>query len=97
MSNSAHAQIRINIKCLSLNARDLQIATNDYPAPHDVPEGVVPVSGEPICPATAYVTDGSGVVEAVGEKVTLFQVGDRVAPVFPQSHYYVSLTSVPLG
>jgi hypothetical protein len=38
-------QIIINIKALSLNARDLQIVTNDYPAPHAVPERVVPVSG----------------------------------------------------
>jgi len=39
-------QIQIRIKCLSLNARDLQIVTSDYPAPHRVPEGVIPVSGE---------------------------------------------------
>ncbi|KAK1925992.1 putative alcohol dehydrogenase [Papiliotrema laurentii] len=68
--------IIINIKALSLNARDLQIVTNDYPAPHAVPERVVPVS------------DGSGVVVAVGSAVTLFKVGDRVAPVFPQGHHH---------
>lgn len=38
-------QIRINMEYLSLNARDLQIVTNDYPAPHSVPQDVVPVSG----------------------------------------------------
>ncbi|GFZ49308.1 hypothetical protein JCM24511_07428 [Saitozyma sp. JCM 24511] len=68
--------IRINMKYLSLNARDLQIVTNDYPAPHSVPQDVVPVS------------DGCGIVEAVGHDVTLFKVGDKVAPVFPQGHHY---------
>ncbi|KAK8870130.1 hypothetical protein IAR55_000700 [Kwoniella newhampshirensis] len=68
--------IRINIKYLSLNARDLQIVTNDYPAPHSVPQDVVPVS------------DGCGIVEAVGSDVTLFKVGDKVAPVFPQGHHF---------
>lgn len=33
--------------------------------------------------------DGSGVVESVGDEVTLFKVGDRVAPVFPQGHDFV--------
>jgi threonine dehydrogenase-like Zn-dependent dehydrogenase len=42
----SRTDIRINIKAVSLNARDLQIVTGVYPAPHDVPEGVVPVSGE---------------------------------------------------
>jgi NADPH:quinone reductase-like Zn-dependent oxidoreductase len=28
-------------------------------------------------------------VEAVGEDVTLFKVGDRVAPVFPQGYHFV--------
>ncbi|WVR06228.1 hypothetical protein IAU60_003258 [Kwoniella sp. DSM 27419] len=68
--------ILVRIKALSLNARDIQIAKNDYPAPHAVPEGVVPVS------------DGAGIVEAVGSDVTEFKVGDRIAPVFPQGHYY---------
>jgi NADPH:quinone reductase-like Zn-dependent oxidoreductase len=89
-TGEADDQIRINIKCLSLNARDLQIATNDYPAPHDVPKGVIPVSGRSN-EHTRLTLDGSGVVEAVGEEVTLFKVGDRVAPVFPQGHDYVSI------
>ncbi|ORY35335.1 putative alcohol dehydrogenase [Naematelia encephala] len=68
--------IRINIKALSLNARDLQIINNNYPAPHVVPQDCVPVS------------DGCGIVEAVGSEVTAFKVGDRVAPVFPQGHHW---------
>lgn len=40
--------------------------------------------------------DGSGVVESVGDEVTLFKVGDRVAPVFPQGHDHVSnMSSLP--
>lgn len=45
LASQADWQIRINIKAFSLNARDLQIATGCYPAPHDVPENVVPISG----------------------------------------------------
>jgi len=92
LGGEADDKIRINIKCLSLNARDLQIATNDYPAPHDVPKGVVPVSGRSNI-LMRLIVDGSGIVEAVGEAVTLFKVGDRVAPVFPQGHDYVSIES----
>jgi hypothetical protein len=38
-------QIRIKIKALSLNARDIQILNDEYPAPHAIPENVVPISG----------------------------------------------------
>jgi NADPH:quinone reductase-like Zn-dependent oxidoreductase len=36
-------------------------------------------------------SDGCGVVEAIGDSVASVKVGDRVAPVFPQGHHYVSL------
>ncbi|WVQ94031.1 hypothetical protein IAU59_001109 [Kwoniella sp. CBS 9459] len=68
--------IRIRIKALSLNARDIQIVKNEYPAPHDVPQDCVPIS------------DGCGIVEAVGDEVTLFKIGDQVSPVFPQGHHH---------
>ncbi|OCF36059.1 alcohol dehydrogenase [Kwoniella heveanensis CBS 569] len=71
--------IRIKIKALSLNARDIQIVKNEYPAPHDVPQDCVPIS------------DGCGIVEAVGDAVTLFKVGDQVSPVFPQGYHHVNL------
>ena len=67
----------IRIKAISLNARDLQIAQDDYPAPHAIPEGVVPVS------------DGSGDVVAVGDQVDRFKVGDRVSPVVFTGHHHV--------
>ncbi|WOO79479.1 Zinc-type alcohol dehydrogenase-like protein [Vanrija pseudolonga] len=68
--------ILIRIKAIALNSRDLQVATGLYPAQHPIPDNVVPVS------------DGCGIVQAVGPAVTLFKVGDRVAPVFPQGHYF---------
>ncbi|KIR67077.1 alcohol dehydrogenase [Cryptococcus bacillisporus CA1873] len=81
-------EILINIKALSLNARDLQIATNQYPAPHPIPDGIVPVS------------DASGEVVAVGDDVTDFKVGDRVTPIIFQGHHQdedVTLDSMNRG
>ena len=43
---SSPTQILIRIKAVSLNARDIQIATDGYPAPHAIPDDLVPVSGE---------------------------------------------------
>jgi threonine dehydrogenase-like Zn-dependent dehydrogenase len=43
-----------------------------------------------VCTSGLQALDGCGIVEAVGEAVTLFKVGDKVCPVFPQGHHYVS-------
>jgi NADPH:quinone reductase-like Zn-dependent oxidoreductase len=56
------------VKASSLNARDLMIANGTYPVP--APSGRVPLS------------DGAGVVEAVGDNVSRFRVGDRVVNSF---------------
>ncbi|KAK4700737.1 hypothetical protein P7C70_g5507, partial [Phenoliferia sp. Uapishka_3] len=66
----------LRMKAISLNARDIQICTDAYPAPHAVPDNLVPVS------------DGAGEVVQVGEKVRLYKVGDKAFPVFPQGHHF---------
>ncbi|KAM0749310.1 alcohol dehydrogenase [Meredithblackwellia eburnea MCA 4105] len=70
------SQIVMRIKAVSLNARDIQIATNTYPAPHEVPDKLVPVS------------DGAGEVVQVGSGVKNFVVGDKACPLFPQGHHF---------
>ena len=62
-------EVRVRVHAVSLNFRDLMIASGRYGAP-----GVVP----PIIPAS----DAAGVVEAVGAGVTRWRVGDRVTNTF---------------
>ena len=65
-------QVAIRVRAASLNYRDLLIATGRYfnwPTPREL----VPLS------------DGAGEVAAVGEGVTRFKVGDRVAGCFAQA------------
>ena len=63
-------KVRVRLRAASLNYRDLSIAWGTYPGQQDAP--VIPLS------------DGAGVVEAVGEGVTHFDEGDRVVNTFSQ-------------
>ncbi|KAH7125022.1 hypothetical protein B0J13DRAFT_647173 [Dactylonectria estremocensis] len=64
--------VLVQIHAVSLNFRDLIIARGLYPFPHQ--DNLVPLS------------DGAGVVVAVGSTVSRFQIGDRVATLFHQDH-----------
>ncbi|KAF2143669.1 uncharacterized protein K452DRAFT_267952 [Aplosporella prunicola CBS 121167] len=64
--------VLVKLHAASLNFRDLAIPKGMYPFP--VRDGVVPTS------------DGAGEVVAVGERVSRFKVGDKVATLFNQSH-----------
>lgn len=61
-------EVRVRIRAVSLNYRDLMFARGAYLSSNT--EAVIPCS------------DGAGEVTAVGEKVTRFRVGDRVASAF---------------
>ncbi|KAF4457439.1 alcohol dehydrogenase [Fusarium albosuccineum] len=69
--------ILVQIHAASLNFRDLLLAKGMYPFPRK--EKPVPLS------------DGAGVVVAIGPRVTRFQVGDQVATLFHQDHLAGSL------
>lgn len=62
----AKGEIRVAIKASSLNFHDLMVAT-----------GAMPVEDSRI-----LLSDGAGIVEAVGEGVTEFRVGDAVVSTF---------------
>ncbi|MBB4684282.1 zinc-dependent alcohol dehydrogenase family protein [Amycolatopsis jiangsuensis] len=70
----AAGQLTVRVRASSLNARDLPITTGRYSRP--VPPGRVPLS------------DGAGVVEAVGDGVTRFRTGDRVLSSFHPNWIY---------
>lgn len=61
-------EIQVNVKAVSLNYRDIALKNGAYPFPAKT--GVIPVS------------DGAGVVTAVGPKTHRFKVGDKVMPNF---------------
>lgn len=63
-------QIAVRMAAAALNSRDMQVITERY----------LPNQRLPIVPCT----DGAGTVTALGEGVTRFAVGDRVAPTFAQ-------------
>ncbi|KAF5598139.1 hypothetical protein FPANT_3903 [Fusarium pseudoanthophilum] len=71
-------QILVRIKAVSLNWRDGIVAIGTYPFPG--PDALVPGS------------DGAGIVEAVGDGVTEWKVGDRVVANFTQEHIAGRLT-----
>jgi NADPH:quinone reductase-like Zn-dependent oxidoreductase len=65
-------EVLVRMRAVSLNYRDLLMVGGIY--------GRGPTQGGAIIP----FSDGCGVVEAIGEGVTRFQVGDRVATMFFQ-------------
>src|SRR6202012_5599820 len=65
-------QCLLRIEAVSLNYRDIAIATGRYPLP--LKGTFVPCS------------DGAGQIVAAGPEVTDFQVGDKVCMLFMQAH-----------
>ncbi|UXI69861.1 zinc-dependent alcohol dehydrogenase family protein [Tahibacter amnicola] len=61
-------EVRVRMRAVSLNYRDLMIAQGHFPVPGDAP--LIPAS------------DGAGEVIAVGAGVSRFKPGDRVATAF---------------
>lgn len=66
-------EILVRVRAISLNFRDLVILTENY----------FPAQRVPYIPCS----DACGEVVAIGEEVTRFKVGDRVAPTYTQGWY----------
>ncbi len=67
-----YGQVRVKMRAASLNYRDLMIVAGTYAPNQTKPAGLIPLS------------DGAGEVIDVGQGVTGFKVGDRVASLFFQ-------------
>ncbi|KAH8431485.1 zinc-dependent alcohol dehydrogenase family protein [Aspergillus melleus] len=67
-------EVLIRIRSVALNSRDLQVATNTYPA--DTKNDLIPCS------------DGAGDIVAVGSDVKDLKEGDRVVISFDPMHLY---------
>lgn len=65
-------QVRVQMEAAALNYRDLMVARGTYPGPR---------SDTPVIP----LSDGAGVVDAVGDGVARFEPGDRVTNTFSQA------------
>jgi NADPH:quinone reductase-like Zn-dependent oxidoreductase len=75
-------QVLIRVRAVSLNYRDLLIV-----------KGLYPGKSLPLIP----MSDGAGEVVAVGERVTRFKTGDRVAGIFMQSWIIGAMTAADKG
>lgn len=67
-----YGQVRVALKAMSLNARDLMVANGQSPMP--VAEDLIPLS------------DGAGLVAEIGDGVDRVTVGDRVVITFNPAH-----------
>ena len=67
-----HGQVRIGVRAVSLNFRDLMVASGRY-GRGTAPANLVPLS------------DGAGEVVEIGADVTRVKIGDRVAGMFMQT------------
>jgi NADPH:quinone reductase-like Zn-dependent oxidoreductase len=67
----AAGEVLVRVRAVSLNRRDIYVLHGQYPGAD--PDGLVPLS------------DGAGEVIAVGNGVTRFRIGDRVAGTFFQN------------
>jgi NADPH:quinone reductase-like Zn-dependent oxidoreductase len=61
-------EVQIKMHAASLNRRDVYVMGGQYPMPPR--------------PAVVPLSDGAGVVSAIGPGVTRFKVGDKVIPIF---------------
>lgn len=69
--NPGSGEVRIKMRAVSLNARDLGVIDGFYN----------PILNAPLIP----VSDGVGEVVALGEHTSRFKIGDRVSGIFTQS------------
>ncbi|KAL1409189.1 hypothetical protein Q8F55_006019 [Vanrija albida] len=76
-------QVLVQLKALSLNYRDLLMLRDQYTWPR--------------LAAPIPLSDGAGVVVAVGAAVTRFKPGDRVSPIFAQTHFAGLVTDAEVG
>lgn len=81
----AAGEVLVRVHATSLNYRDLLLA------------GRSAIQGSAPPPAFIPLSDGAGEVAAVGEAVTRFKVGDRVAGIFTQNWIYGSRRHVASG